>query len=627
MKTLGGRDMSTPGLSDNEIVLRAVELAKAGQRDVARRLVEEVLNRDRDNFQAWVVLAQLEENRDATIRALRQALRINPESDRARQILARLEREQKSQSSFMGIPIWMLGALAGVLFICAVVIWVNVWLVSRNQPAVIEAAPVQQVAELSSDECQVLIQRAMDTSDERCQRTENGQACYGHFTVDAELLPDAAGPFDQMGDVVGIESLKALYTAPLDPVSEDWGIAVFRIQANLPRTVAGQTVTFLVYGNTSLENTSGDMQVIYFSTGLGSVSCAQLPSDGILIQMPDGVTVSFRANDADLELAGTTMLEAQPGGAMRVSLLDGSAVVHADGQEQELEAGEQLEVPLGGEDGLRAVGPPSEPTPLEQALSNVGCLLTGRGCPGDLVAEQNPTNTPVPIDSRRPTNTPVPVSPGQPTNTPVPLPTNTSPPRVTNTSAPGQPTNTPRPTATRTNTPVPPPTDKPTNTPVPPTNTPRPAATRTNTPVPTNTLVPPTNTPVPPTNTPVPPTNTPEPPPLSCSDIHVSAGSGGAEFNITNNTSSDIVITRVRISWPSELERLTVIKLGDASIWSGQASGSSADITLDGNENKRTVEVGNTELLSFRFGGDQPPSSGYEVRVWFDVGCDRRASQ
>ncbi|MEJ2150245.1 MAG: hypothetical protein P8Z40_12290, partial [Chloroflexota bacterium] len=491
--------MSTSGLSDSEIVLQAIELAKAGQKGVARRLVEEVLKRDRDNFQAWVVLAQLEESRDATIRALREALRINPDLDRVRQMLDHLEQEQKSESSFMGIPIWMLAALAGVLFICAVIVWINVWLLSRNQPAVAEAPPVQVVAELSSDECQVLIQSAMNTSDERCQQIGNGQVCYGHSTVDAELSPDVNTPFDQMGDVVPIDALEALYTAPFDPISEDWGIAVFRVQANLPRTVAGQTVTFLVYGNTSLENASGDMQVIYFSTGLGSVSCAQLPSDGILVQMPDGVTVSFRANDADLELSGTTMLEAQPGDSMRVSLLDGSAVIRADGQEQELEAGEQLDVPLGGEDGLRAVGPPSEPTALEEALRNVGCLLTGQGCPGEAVALQpptstlvpRPTNTSVPIDPSRPTNTPVPVSPGQPTNTPVPLPTNTPAPLPTDTPAP-------RPT----NTPVPALPGQPTNTPAPlPTNTPRPTATRTNTPLPTRTPTR-TNTPVP-TNTPV----------------------------------------------------------------------------------------------------------------------------
>jgi hypothetical protein len=489
----------------------------------------------------------------------------------------------------------------------------------------------------------------MTTSDERCQQIGANQVCYGHSTLNAELSPDAGTPFDQMGDVVGVDALRALYAAPLDPASQDWGVAVFRLQASVPRTVPGQAVTFLVYGDTALENASGDMQVIYFSTGLGSVSCAQMPSDGILVRLPGGASLSFRANDADLELAGTTVLEAQAGGVMQVSLLDGSAVVRADGQAQALEAGEQLGVPLGGEDGLRAVGPPSTPVPLDETLSDLACALTGLNCPpGGQVAEEPPTHTPAPTDRPRATNTPVPIDPSRPTNTPVPIdpgiPTNTPVP-----AAPGQPTNTsvPLPTNTSaplaTNTPVPPSTSTPrpgaTNPPLSTatrTNTPPPTATRTNTPTPTRTHTPtatPTNTPTP-TDTPTPTaTHTPtetlvpttETPPLSCSDIVVTPGPGYAEFTIANNTPGDIMVTQIVLSWPSELGSLTKIKMG-GTIWNDTAFPPPATITLSGNTTKRTIGAASAKTLAFDFTSGVLPS-GYAVTLSFDVGCDRSATQ
>jgi hypothetical protein len=193
-----------------------------------------------------------------------------------------------------------------------------------------------------------------------------------------------------------------------------------------------------------------------------------------------------------------------------------------------------------------------------------------------------------------PTNTPVPVALGLPTNTSVPLATNTAVPLV-----PGLPTNTPVPTATR--------TPLPTNTPVP---------TATKTPVPTA-----TRTPVP-TNTPV-PTDTPET--GSCSDITVAA-SGDAEFSITNDYSSDIVLTDVSISWPASNGKLIKITLNSPVIWS-QPSGvsSPADVALSQSTDKRTIAQGATKRLAFQF-ENSPASSGYSVSVTFDVGCTRSAS-
>ena len=67
-----------------------------------------------------------------------------------------------------------------------------------------------------------------------------------------------------------LTAVLTLSTAPMDLNHDIWGIAVFKLQANLPGTVPGQNVSFLVFGDTGLYNYSGDMYSIYFSTGMAA---------------------------------------------------------------------------------------------------------------------------------------------------------------------------------------------------------------------------------------------------------------------------------------------------------------------------------------------------------------------
>ena len=69
---------------------RAVALAKAGQHDEARALVERVIGRNPENPDAWVVLAQLAPTHEEAIEALREVLRLDPENVWARTRLERL---------------------------------------------------------------------------------------------------------------------------------------------------------------------------------------------------------------------------------------------------------------------------------------------------------------------------------------------------------------------------------------------------------------------------------------------------------------------------------------------------------------------------------------------------------
>jgi len=359
--------------------------------------------------------------------------------------------------------------------------------------------------------CQELIDRAMQSSDDSCIRMGSNQACYGNNTLLSELISGTASQFSQPGDMVSVADLKRLAASPLALASEEWGIAIFKVMANLPRSLPGETITMVVFGNTTLDNASANLQTFFFSSTLGQIECDQVPFDGLMITMPDGSGVSFVINGAEMTIMGNASLQATQNGSMQVSMYSGSASITSNGQSQIVTAGQSTSMDLGGPQGTSAVSPPSPPQPLSPEDLALACTLTGQFCsqteitpvsPLDALATLqsslglNPTSAaaatglPGLNSTRMPSLT---IGPNQTrTKTLTPLSnltatlfltrTNTILPSLTNTLPP-----------TATNTPL-----SPTNSPVSPTNTQPPAAT--NTPLPptaTRTSVPPTNTPVP----------------------------------------------------------------------------------------------------------------------------------
>jgi hypothetical protein len=287
--------------------------------------------------------------------------------------------------------------------------------------------------------CEELLGKAMNASYDGCEMIGSNQICYGNFDVTAQLVAESAAQFASLGDTIPINQLVTLNTAPMDLYHDIWGIAVFKLQANMPGTIPGQNVTFLVFGDTGLYNFSGDMYSIYFSTGIGSVTCSQVP-DGLMVDVPDGGGVVFNANGVELALEGDSVLAADPGENMSVTMLNGTGVVTSDGQSQDISAGEMVTIPLG--DDLQAEGAPSNPMSLPPDVALELCLLVGGDCEGTPF----PTNTPDP--NALVTDTPEPGETGTPTAT---IEGSTLP---TNTTAPGAPTNTPPPDPA-TNTPIP----------------------------------------------------------------------------------------------------------------------------------------------------------------------------
>ncbi len=108
------------------------------------------------------------------------------------------------------------------------------------------------------------------------------------------------------------------------------------------------------------------MQAFYFQSGIGDAPCDEAPDSGILVQTPEGVEqIQFTVNEVNITLGSTAYLQAQPGGDMTTSVVEGEATVEAGGTSVVVPEGSFVSVPLDAQG--RAAGTPSQPQPYDGA--------------------------------------------------------------------------------------------------------------------------------------------------------------------------------------------------------------------------------------------------------------------
>ncbi|MBC7813388.1 MAG: SH3 domain-containing protein [Burkholderiales bacterium] len=112
-----------------------------------------------------------------------------------------------------------------------------------------------QAADTVFAECPAMIQTVFAEIDRNCSSLERNSACYGFQQVQAafnEEMPDDY--FTHPADLAPLSMIDTIQTLPLDPVTSNWGVALMKAQANLPDTVPGQSVVFVLMGDVEVEN-------------------------------------------------------------------------------------------------------------------------------------------------------------------------------------------------------------------------------------------------------------------------------------------------------------------------------------------------------------------------------------
>ncbi len=326
------------------------------------------------------------------------------------------------------------------------------------------------VAAAQDASCPAIVREALAATDSACANTGRNEACYGNISLDAQPQPGVSDfNFSQPGDLVNVAGVQTLTLQPLNQDDDTWGVALLKLQANLPETLPGQNVTFLLFGDVEIENAvssnvddggeavggvtlavtinsmvpliesldgsstampimlnagttatadgyfamadilhvvledesqgylpasmvqvDGDvntlpaidpigmmpqtevesapeftpMQAFYFKSGTNDAPCEEAPDSGILIQTPEGAgKIDLVVNDAKVTLGSTGYFQAQAGGEMTITVVEGEGIVEAEGKTVTVPAGTYTTLPI--DEDLRASGQPEDPQPYD----------------------------------------------------------------------------------------------------------------------------------------------------------------------------------------------------------------------------------------------------------------------
>lgn len=108
---------------------------------------------------------------------------------------------------------------------------------------------------LAQTECPALVTRALDAMGENCGGISRNSACYGYNLVGASFVTEVEEDFfTTPADQAPINEIEALTTSALSVDEDRWGVAVMSLQANIPDTLPGQAVTFVLMGDVEVEN-------------------------------------------------------------------------------------------------------------------------------------------------------------------------------------------------------------------------------------------------------------------------------------------------------------------------------------------------------------------------------------
>lgn len=207
---------------------------------------------------------------------------------------------------------------------------------------------------LAQNSCPVLVEQALQAIDQMCRETGRNQACYGNIAIEALPQPGAENfRFQVVGDTVNVADIQQMTLSGMNPAATEWGVALLRLQTNIPGTLPGQNVTFLLFGDVTLEpdETATDalpLSAFILRTGINDAPCEEAPESGLLVQTPEGVSeVSFSINGVEVQMGSTVLFKNDSDGSMSVSTLEGLALAGAGEEAQFILPGTWANVPVG----------------------------------------------------------------------------------------------------------------------------------------------------------------------------------------------------------------------------------------------------------------------------------------
>lgn len=158
------------------------------------------------------------------------------------------------------------------------------------------------VVAADEDACGVVVMDALATIDQLCTGIGRNELCYGHRLIETEFREEAERvAFELPGDIVGVAAVRGFALSALDTVGAVWGVALMRIQANLPDTLPGQNVTMLLMGDVSIEDADeAAPQTAFEATSTGNINVRGGPgtNNPVMATLSTGQVVTANGRSA-----------------------------------------------------------------------------------------------------------------------------------------------------------------------------------------------------------------------------------------------------------------------------------------------------------------------------------------
>jgi hypothetical protein len=119
--------------------------------------------------------------------------------------------------------------------------------------------------------CEQVITTVLEATNTACAGMGRNQACYGnHLLEAAPQFGIEAFNFDDIGDVIDITGIESLRLSAMDMNAGIWGVALMRLQANIPHQLISENVTMVLFGDVQIQNEVQSPALIAIQSALPS---------------------------------------------------------------------------------------------------------------------------------------------------------------------------------------------------------------------------------------------------------------------------------------------------------------------------------------------------------------------
>ena len=108
---------------------------------------------------------------------------------------------------------------------------------------------------LAQEACPSIVEQALQSMGDNCDALGRNSACYGYNLVTAEFTEVVEDNFfAQPSDTTELSILETIRTSEMSATSSQWGVAIMNLQANIPNSIPGQSVKFVLFGDVEVES-------------------------------------------------------------------------------------------------------------------------------------------------------------------------------------------------------------------------------------------------------------------------------------------------------------------------------------------------------------------------------------